>query len=211
MSGSNLVNGSATYGTMGTAAPSNVPGARVGAVGWTDAAGNLWLFSGASPGVGKYNDLWKYSADQWTWISGSNLPEQQGTYGTQGTAAAGNVPGARYTAVGWTDAAGTFWLFGGIGVDSVATNGAILNDLWKYSAGQWTWMSGSKTDTFPAYQTFGIYGSQGIAAPSNVPGSRWSAVTWTDAAGNLWLFGGISTDSTGQAVEYFNDLWKFEP
>ena len=31
----------------------------------------------------------------WTWVSGSNLTSQVGTYGTQGVPAAGNVPGKR--------------------------------------------------------------------------------------------------------------------
>ena len=45
--------------------------------------------------TGYLNDLWKYSAGEWTWMSGSNVVNQEGTYGTQGTAAAGNIPGAR--------------------------------------------------------------------------------------------------------------------
>jgi hypothetical protein len=64
-------------------------------------------------------------------MGGSNGVNQAGTYGTQGTAAPGNVPGARGEAVSWTDAAGSFWLFGGYGYDSGGTRGD-LNDLWKY-------------------------------------------------------------------------------
>jgi hypothetical protein len=101
---------------------------------WTDAVGNFWLFGGSgldSTGrSGDLNDLWKYSAGQWTWMGGSNVVNQQGTYGTQGTAALGYVPGARYQAISWTDAAGNLWLFGGYGSDSAGTTGR-LNDLWK--------------------------------------------------------------------------------
>ena len=46
MSGSERGGQSGTYGTKGVAAPGNVPGAREGAVSWTDASGNLWLFGG---------------------------------------------------------------------------------------------------------------------------------------------------------------------
>jgi 6-phosphogluconolactonase (cycloisomerase 2 family) len=53
-----------------------------------------------------------------------------------------NVPGAHYQAVGWTDSSRSFWLSGGNGSDFVA-NEPWLNDLWKYSAGQWTWVSGA--------------------------------------------------------------------
>jgi hypothetical protein len=202
MGGSNLVNQQGTYGTLGTPSPNNVPGARGVPISWTDPAGNFWLFGGAgrdSAGArGDLNDLWKYSAGQWTWMNGSNMIKQPGTYGTQGTPAAGNVPGARETAISWTDPAGNFWLFGGAGYIS-AGQFVGFNDLWKYSAGQWAWMSGSNL----ANQR-GTYGTQGTPSPSNVPGSRTQAISWTDTAGNLWLFGGIVVDDA-------NDLWKYEP
>jgi len=67
---------------------------------------------------GFLNDLWKYSAGEWTWMGGSNLPNQLGTYGTQGTAAPGNIPELESKAVNWTDAAGNLWLFGGYGFGS---------------------------------------------------------------------------------------------
>ena len=57
-------------------AASNVPGARYGAVSWTDSSGNLWLFGGfgydSTGGSGYLNDLWQYSPStgQWTWVSG---------------------------------------------------------------------------------------------------------------------------------------------
>lgn len=70
---------------------------------------------------------------EWSWVNGANLGAQKGTYGTQGTAAPSNVPGARYLAITWTDAAGNIWLFGGVGIDSTGNvAGGNLNDLWKY-------------------------------------------------------------------------------
>ena len=204
--GANVINQPGTYGTLGTAAPGNVPGARGGRDSWTDAAGNFWLFGGGGVStagtVGYFNDLWKYSAGEWTWMGGSNLGNQPGTYGTQGTPAPSNVPGARLFHVSWTDAAGNFWLFGGLGYDSVGNN-SYLNDLWKYSAGEWTWVSGANLGN----QT-GTYGTLGTAAPSNVPGARNLVVIWTDAAGNFWLFGGEGYDSTG-TDGFLNDLWKY--
>ncbi|MGB8989357.1 MAG: hypothetical protein WCC37_22355, partial [Candidatus Sulfotelmatobacter sp.] len=88
------------------------------------------------------NDLWKYSAGQWAWMSGANVVNQKGTYGTQGTSAASNIPGSRSGSISWTDATGNLWLFGGRGYDSAGTFG-YLNDLWKYSGGEWTWIGGS--------------------------------------------------------------------
>jgi len=137
-------------------------------------------------------------------MGGSNVVNQAGTYGTQGTAASSNVPGARYYSVGWTDASGNLWLWGGIGLDSTG-HGGQLNDLWKYSSGEWTWMGGSNV----ANQAR-TYGTQGTATSSNVPGARSAGVSWTDASGNLWLFGGGGYDSTGTAG-WLNDLWKYEP
>src|ERR1035437_113432 len=207
MGGSNVVNQPGTYGTQGTAAPGNIPGARGNAVSWTDAVGNFWLFGGNGSdsigAAGGLNDLWKYSANagEWTWMGGANVVNQPGTYGTQGTAASGNVPGARCFAVSWTDAAGNFWLFGGDGF-STGTSGA-LNDLWKYSAGEWTWMGGANVVNQP-----GTDGTQGTAAPGNIPGARGNAVSWTDAVGNFWLFGGNGSDSIG-AAGGLNDLWKY--
>jgi hypothetical protein len=51
-------------------------------------------------------------------------------YGTQGTPAAGNVPGSLQYMVSWTDAVGDFWLFGGFG--NAATTSGTLNVLWRY-------------------------------------------------------------------------------
>lgn len=217
MSGANLVNQLGTYGTLGIAAPGNVPGARDSAVSWTDSSGNLWLFGGMgnssigiSCGAGScfLNDLWKYREGEWTWMGGTNLYDQPGTYGTQGTAAPGNIPGARWSAARWTDSAGNFWLFGGQGCDSTGVCFPDLNDLWKYSEGQWTWVSGSNLVT-----QAGNYGTLGVAASSNYPGCRDSAVGWADTSGNVWIFGGTDTVSFGggSGGGSFNDLWEYQP
>ena len=207
--GSNALNASGVYGTLGIAAPGNVPGARSGSVSWIDSAGVLWLFGGAgfdSVGTfGHLNDLWRYSpgSGQWTWVAGSNTVESKGVYGTLGVAAAGNVPGARSGSVAWFDSAGDLWLLGGVGLDSAGTLG-YLNDLWRYTpgGGQWTWVGGSN-----ALNASGVYGTLGIAAPGNVPGARSGSVVWLDNAGKLRLFGGLGYDSTGTGV--LNDLWVY--
>ena len=191
------------YGTQGIAAANNSPGARENAASWSDSAGNLWLFGGDGNSI-SYSDLWMYSpvTGLWTWVSGSNVGGAAGVYGTQGTAAAGNMPSARAQLVSWVDSAGNFWFFGGYG-----PGGTLLNDLWRYSpaSGQWTWMSGSSTTG-----ASGIYGTKGIVAAGNVPGARATAISWTDSAGNLWLFGGIGFDSNGTGSN-LNDLWRYSP
>jgi N-acetylneuraminic acid mutarotase len=158
--------------------------------------------------VGNLNDLWRYtpSTNEWTWVSGGSGDDATGVYGTQGTASASNVPGARYSASSWTDSAGNLWLFGGVGYDSTGGVGN-LNDLWRYSpgSGQWTWISGGN-----AVNAAGFYGAQGTASASNVPGARYSASSWIDSSGNLWLFGGYGDDLTGNAGK-LNDLWQYSP
>jgi hypothetical protein len=203
VSGSSSANAAGNYGILGTSAPTNVPGARALANGWTDGDGNLWLFGGSSNFVSAaFNDLWKFSAGEWTWMSGSNLAGQSGLYGVLGVAASTDVPGARLAAVGWTDAAHNFWLFGGEGFGS-ASSGA-LNDLWRYSAGEWTWMGGTNLNDQP-----GIYGTEGTAATTNLPGARWAAAGWIDPNGNFWIFGGNGDDSNDTYGE-LNDLWEYQ-
>jgi len=145
-------------------------------------------------------------ADEWTWVSGSNIVDQAGIYGTQGIAASSNVPGARDSAASWIDPQGNLWLFGGEGWDSAHIT-YYLNDLWKYDPAtlEWTWVSGSNT-----VNQAGTYGTQGTAAPSNVPGGRKGAVSWIDSSGKLWLSGGYGWDSAGDQ-DYLNDLWEYDP
>lgn len=204
MSGDSTFLQPSVYGTKGIAAVVNKPGARYGAVSWTDASGSLWLFGGN--GVSSLNDLWKYtpSTGLWTWMSGDSTSNQAGVYGTKGMVATANKPGARFRAVNWTDASGNLWLFGGNGY--AALGKGYLNDLWKYSpsSGLWTWVSGDNTVTNQG----GVYGTKGVAASTNKPGGRFSAVSWSDISGNLWLFGGFGPSSNAGNL---NDLWKFVP
>jgi N-acetylneuraminic acid mutarotase len=214
VSGSNTSGAHGVYGTKGASAPGNVPGARNSAVSCIDTAGNLWLFGGygisTGPGWDSLNDLWKYNptSGQWTWISGSNNIGvfAAAAYGTQGVAAAENVPGSRSGAVSWIDAHGELWLFGGYAFDSVGRAGTI-NDLWSFnpSSGFWTWVAGANT-----IGASGSYGTQGVAGGANGPGARQEGVSWVDAAGNLWLFGGVGLGANGNGGG-FNDLWMYSP
>ncbi len=143
----------------------------------------------------------------WVWVSGSNTANAAGTYGTLSIGSTTNVPGARQGATSWSDNAGNLWLFGGGGYDSTG-GGGTLNDLWKYtpSSQQWTWVSGANTG-YGFEVPSGVYGTLGVAAATNVPPARTGAASWTDNAGNLWMFGGLPND-TGLPL---NDLWKYTP
>jgi hypothetical protein len=199
------------YGTQGTPASGNIPGARYSAAGWMDHSGNLWVFGGAGYNlldfnVGTLNDLMKFGGGDWTWMGGyDDLFDQFGTYGTEGTPASGNVPGSRDSAASWTDANGNLWLFSGEGFGAQTSSASSFNDLWEYSAGEWTWVGGSGTGI-----QSGTYGMLGVPAAGNIAGSRISAVTWTDAKGNLWLFGGFGEGAAGSRGN-LNDLWVYQP
>jgi hypothetical protein len=208
MSGSASINENGVYGIKGTPDPSNVPGGRYSAVSWTDTSGNFWLFGGSgypeSGGPGYLNDLWRWDGINWTWMSGSNLINQIGIYGTKGIPDPANVPGSRNGVVSWTDSSGNLWLFGGRGYP--ASGGPdYLNDRWRCDGTDWTWMSGSN-----ALNQNGVYGTKGIPDPANFPGSRYRAVSWIDASGKFWLFGGDGYPASGGSG-YLNDLWRYNP
>ena len=81
--------------------------------------------------TGNLNDLWRFNGKNWTWVSGSKSPDQNGDYGDRASASPNNVPGARRDTVAWIDNNGNLWLFGGWGLDSTGMLGT-LSDLWRY-------------------------------------------------------------------------------
>ncbi len=224
VSGSTLGNKNGVYGTQGTPAAGNFPGGRQHGVLWVDASGKVWLFGGFgfdSAGTGSplgalLNDLWEFSGGQWTWVSGNDLANQTGTYGTQTLPGAANVPGSRWGSVAWTDASSNLWFFGGWGYGSVNTHPTgFLDDIWEYqhSTGQWIWWKGA-TDT----NQNGQYLTNGIPFVNNVAGARrgsslfFAPPTGQDPNFYVWIFGGEGFDSSqGAAPGYLNDLWTYLP
>jgi gliding motility-associated-like protein len=202
MSGANFPGAPAVYGTQGVSSPSNFPGPRQGACGWTDLNGNPWLFGNLYNG-GTLNDLWKYdiNTNEWTWVKGSNVLNDPGSYGIQGVPAMSNCPPARGHCSSWTDNNGDLWLFGGIRPNG---NSSFYEDVWRYNiaSNTWTWMSGAGAiGSYPAN-----HGTLGIASPTNTPGGRWTDSKWKDSNGDFWLFSGV----VGQFASYA-DMWKYSP
>ena len=205
MNGASTANGKGVYGTLGAAAAANHPGARQDAATWSDGLGHFWMFGGtgyaATTGPGALNDLWTYDAatSNWTWLSGGSTLNTGGTYGTQGTAAVANTPGARTGAATWSDSSGNLWLFGGSGLDSSATGTGYLNDLWRYVPGTgWTWLGG------------GNLKATTVAVAPTTPEARSGASTWVDGAGRLMLFGGRALPASGTTPRLLNDLWRYD-
>ena len=190
-----------SFGVKGVAAPDNNPVCRYGGTGWVDKLGNFWLMGGYSFS-GFLNDLWRYEPgkNQWVWMNGDNQAGSAGFYGSKGVEAAENRPGGRVAASGWTDASGYLWLFGG------SNNNSLFNDLWKYNTdtNQWAWIGG---DNIP--DQVGSYGTKGVASASNKLSSRASAVVWSDASNEFWMYGGSSY--INNVYNSYSDLWKFDP
>ncbi len=140
---------------------------------------------------------------QWAWESGADTVSATSVYGTEGQPAAGNGPGARDRMTSWMDSSGNLWIFGGEDYLSAT----FFNDLWEYtpSTGEWTWEGGSQST-----DAAGIYGTEGQPSSGNIPGARQGSARWVDAKGNIWLFGGLGFDASGNLGE-LNDLWKYSP
>jgi N-acetylneuraminic acid mutarotase len=196
------------------------------------------------------NDLWQFnpSTKEWTWMGGDitgypcDAPysptledgcSYEGLYTALGSLTAGDFSGSRFDAVTWSDQSNNLWLFGGSAsfYNSAYEQvwNAPLNDVWEFnpSNGEWGWMAGNSGVTLCGSLTGnsfcpmpGAYGTLGVAAAGQFPGSRESGITWTDGSGNLWMFGGLGWDG-GDAVPggpppaahrgELNDLWEFNP
>ena len=72
------------------------------------------------------------------------------------------------------------------------------------TSGAWTWVGGSNT-----FDATGVYGTQGVAAATNVVGARATPFRWKDASGNVWLFGGYQYDDPTNTRFEMNDLWMY--
>jgi gliding motility-associated-like protein len=204
------------YKGVGISDKGNNPGARRNSISWADSNGDFWLFGGRGMSSrqdnshdnndegddGLLNDLWKYSpaSGVWTFVSGTARLDQRGRYGTRMEASASNYPGGRYSAHGWIDTNGNLWLFGGRGY-TTSDNILLLDDVWKYSPSQntWVWITGNKAGNAKVN-----YGEKGQFAEGNTPGGRNGSISCVDNNGGFWLFGG------GTLIDLFADLWKFD-
>lgn len=254
VSGNKTANASGAINTaMGVPDVTNWPGARMQMATLPDATpGNLWLFGGygidTSGAVteGYLGDLWKFipgnpsdpgailGGGTWALMSGTpDTKDYAGVYGTMGTEAATNFPGARkgskmWSAIDPTSNVYYIYLFGGYGMSATPTPGN-LNDLWRFntSNNKWTWMG--VDSSMSADAGGGVYGSMRTPSPegTNFPGARNGAAACTTnnsltvfssgsgvgsgegADTKMWLFGGYGMSAT-PTPGYLNDLWQLQ-
>ena len=204
--GSDVISQQSFYG-----ASTNGSSTRAQSAQW-ELNGKLYLFGGyeqITEGLittsKLVNDLWVYdpTTNNWTWLKGFNgttIPTSTGSYGTMGVPSSTNLPSGRWNAMSWI-LNNKFYLMGGSGLI-----GNYNNDLWEYdpTTNNWTWIKGSNTP-----DAVGNYGTIGVESSTNVSGARASSSTWV-VNGNLYLFGGASTDNSGSSIR-LNDLWSYNP
>jgi N-acetylneuraminic acid mutarotase len=202
---SSYANSLGEYGAPGLGDSSTYPPGRTVSALWKDTSGTIWMFGGVSV-WGAWNDLWKYDMNTniWTWVNGPDWYNIPGTYGTKGVPSSTNNPPPRGQSASWVDAENNLWLFGGWWLNP-SVGWEFYNDLWKYntSTNQWAWMGGTNQPDQP-----GIYGTQGIPDTSNLPTGRSCNCSWTDTAGNFYLFGGSSLDPLWLV---YADIWRYNP
>ncbi len=204
MSGADSVNAPASYGTINVASPTNTPPGRYTYTKWVDQSDRFYIFSGD---FGQTNDTWRFDplTEEWTWIGGNLHPNDTGL--VTGYCQNTNYPKAVYEnrTVQTFGCGNYFWDFGGWG-----ETGGSHNPLWFYNAktNKWSLVSGSQY-----HSSTGNYGIKGVANTTNIIPSKGGASMWLDNQANVWIFGGLTSDSSGIYVtsEYKNDLWKYSP
>ena len=130
-------------------------------------------------------------AQQWTWVGGGTTPNVLSNYV--------NDPGGRQGMATCTGVDGTLYLFGGYNY----TNEVMYADLWAFdtTSNAWSLISG------PNGNAAGVYGTKGLPAEGNRPGSRWKSNAWVDSDGQIWIFGG--SGSAANSSGWLNDLWRY--
>ncbi|MBP6455136.1 MAG: gliding motility-associated C-terminal domain-containing protein [Chitinophagaceae bacterium] len=198
------------FGTKGVSSPTNLPPGRGSYTKWKDGKNNLFIFGGIDFSItGMRNDVWKFDmlTKEWTWVSGTNVIDDPGTFPNYCDPKVTEIPSSRYenqSAQTASSCVNAFWTFGGF----ITTGSSFHNDLWLFNTEnyEWTKVSG---ETMVSTIPYSNYGTQGVLAATNMIPPRGGHGTWSDAQGNFWVFGGAG----GQAATFMvnNDLWKFIP
>lgn len=138
-------------------------------ISWS-VGNTLFLFGGygisGEEKIGYLNDVWKYEGSRWTRIAGNNAPNFISKFSA-------NVnPGGRRASASWFQN-NRLWMFGGYGFANSNQIGALA-DMWTFENGNWSIV--------------------GDTEDSHWPSKRYQSCNWVDSKGNLWLFGGITSN-----------------
>jgi len=198
--GSDLANQAATYGTINIPAAINEPGASYSHTNWK-VKDSLFIFGSFDPAKGHFNTVWKYDLQSklWTWVDGSNSIDPASTINGLCLFSQSNIPSGRHenrTISQLTNCNTALITFGGNAFD---------NDLWLFSNNNRSWkLLWGSLSGIPLISNYGLKGI--TTATNSIPG-RSGHCMWSDEQGNIWIFGGLSSNPVNAA----NDLWKFTP
>ncbi len=136
ISGTNTIFDNGIYGQFCNPKTNNYPSARVEnqTVSTTGCTNAFWSFGGCTDfGSNIYNDLWIFNSTnyEWTWVSGSQTPDQTGNYGTKGVYSSTNIIPSKFGVCIWSDKNNNLWVFGGY-YYSPFSGYESSNDLWKF-------------------------------------------------------------------------------
>lgn len=182
------------------------PGSRYSTNVW-GLADSIVVYGGlglSETSIGVLADVWQFHLrnNSWTFLSGSNSINAAPIF----TAGPSQNPGPRSSASTWA-VGNSLYLYGGYLKTSnpFLIDQSFSADLWVYDlpSRRWSHIEGPALVNAP----LAIY--TGIDAR---PGGRLNAVSWSDDAGNLYLYAGQgSGPNTGIAGEfgYLDDLWRY--
>jgi gliding motility-associated-like protein len=203
-------NSAGNFGLKGVATTNNLPPAKINYSRWFDNE-NFYLFGGADFDSvwTKYlrNDLWKYNLQTklWTWISGTNTRNEAGSSNNFCEEDTNFIPMSRIenSSISVRNKCyQTNWTFGGYNYQN-----GYHNDLWVFNTQSLGWTKIKGEAGFSLNQPY-QYGIKGIPDINNLPPARCGSAIWSNAMGELYIFGGGRFDNIPTT---FNDFWKFIP
>jgi N-acetylneuraminic acid mutarotase len=206
--GSNTVNPSGTYGTIGTAAPANNPGGRRnGAVSFAD--GKIFFFGGIgrdeAGDEGYLNDLWEFNLNtkNWRWLSGTETSSSYQSDGNEVVFSTNNYPAGRRAAALAANTTSVMI----IGGDFLTINAESIevNSIWecRLSDRAMARIKGSDKVSLPA-----SYGTTGTFSATNLPQGKYDFTTW-QIDDRLFVFGGYIFNEAQYFEGFTNQLWEY--
>lgn len=193
----------AEFGIYGLESEDNWPNVLSHMAYTVDNEGTFWMFGGKTTGNTSdgSNLLWSCN------LQNNNFRFRKGLlyYDFDGFNKGLNIESYRnfpkpvWNSSIWASKNKTLYVLGG-GNASLS----LSKDFWKFNidTNNWTKLSNGTPDGK------GVFGIKGVENASNFPPDLTNVTTWTDADGNLYLFGGNTSSSYLDRDEY-NTVWKY--